>query len=404
MSKTQKRLLIAALAVLCAVYLGYHIGKNFKKDVSLFTVRPYTAEDTAVFTGYILREETVLYAHTVPGMCRYRYYDGEKVGANKVVADVYQYANDALKDKVASYRKQIEILRRSSSLGRLSEEEISERIDRLSFTISEKNASGDTAAAGALGDELLVLMAKRDLLISGKTNYDAEITVLEAELSSLLLSLGTPIGTVSTPRSGYFYAGTDGYESILRAELAKGLTLSGFDALISTPPSVSSGAVGTLLTSSEWYYATKTSAQSAEGFTVGKTYECLFIDNGYSETIPMKLVSREVGESEALLVFFSASLPRDFDITRCQRMEAARAEYTGYRVPAETVRVKNGVTCVYVFKEGSAYLREIEILWEQNGYFIVSDKPGETSVFPPLKLNDLIILGEKDLSEGKFMQ
>ena len=45
-----------------------------------------------------------------------------------------------------------------------------------------------------------------------------------------------------------------------------------------------------------------------------------------------------------------------------------------------------------------------EAVLEQNGYFIVSDKPGETSVFPPLKLNDLIILGEKDLSEGKFMQ
>ncbi len=404
MEKKHKRLLIILLALMAAVYFGYHIVKSMEKDISLFTVRPYEASDTAVFTGYIFREENVLYSRTAPGMCRYRYYDGEKVGANEVVADVYRYTNDTLKEKTEEYRKQIEILRRSSSLGRLTEQEITARIDRLSFTISEKNAAGDTAAASALSDELLVLMAKKDLLLSGRSNYDAEIAVLETELAALLSSLSAPAETVAISRSGYFYAECDGYESIFRAELARNITMEEFESLIRTTPDATSNAIGTLLTNTEWYYVTKTERRTADGFVLGASYDCLFIDNGYSETIPMKLVSRELTEDSALLVFFCSSLPRDFDITRCQRMETSRASYTGYRVPAETVRVVDGVTCVYVFKEGCARLREIEILWEQNGYFIVSDNYTSVSAYPALDLNDLIILGEKNLYEGKFMQ
>lgn len=404
MSKFKKRILIVSLALLTAVYLGYHVVKNFQKDISLFAVRPYVARDSVVFTGYIFREESVLYSTTVPGMCRYRCYDGERVGKNSAIADVYRHANDTLKSKAAEYRKQIEILRRSSSLGKLSEDDIDQRIERLSFTISEKNAAGDTAAASALSDELLVLMAKKDLLLSGKANYEMEIKLLEAELLSLLSALSAPAEIVSTPHSGCFYASCDGYESIFLPDLAANMTIAEFDELLSVPSTPSPNAVGTLLTSAEWYYVTKTDSDLAAGFALGTTYSCLFIDNGYSETIPMKLVSRDIGNGEALLVFFSSYLPRDFDITRCQRVEIDRAQYGGYRIPTEPVRVVNGVTCVYVFKEGSAYLREIDILWEQNGYFIVSDQKKTGTVFPALDINDLIIIGEQELYDGKIMQ
>ena len=57
-------------------------------------------------------------------------------------------------------------------------EDVQTKIDYLSYEIAEKNAAGDTAAASALSDELLVLMAKKDLLTSGKNDYDEEIDLL----------------------------------------------------------------------------------------------------------------------------------------------------------------------------------------------------------------------------------
>jgi hypothetical protein len=268
---------------------------------------------------------------------------------------------------------------------------------------AEKNAAGDTTAADALSDELLVLMAKRDLLTSGKSNYEAEIVMLENELARIVSALGAPSEYITTPQSGYFYSETDGYEAILTAERAKNMTLKEFDAIISEPPIYTTNAVGTLVTSAKWYFATKTTEENAEGFITGVIYNCLFIDNGYQETIPLKLVSKETENGDALLIFHSSSLPRDFDITRCQRMEAIKSEYTGLRIPTEVVRVKDGVTYVYILKEGVAREREINILWEQNGYFIISETFEGLSERGNLSLNDLIILDESDLYDGKFI-
>jgi hypothetical protein len=400
--KLYKRIIAVALGLLAAVYLGYHIINNLRASVTLFTVRPYTARDSATFTGYIFREETVLTSRT-SGLCHYPYYNGEKVGAEKIVANVYRYGGANVEDAIADYKKQIEILRRSEALGRLTIEEVGKRIDRLTFIIAEKNAAGDTTAADALSDELLVLMAKRDLLTSGKSNYEAEIVMLENELARIVSALGAPSEYITTPRSGYFYSETDGYEAILTTERAKNMTLKEFDTIISESPIYITNAVGTLVTSAKWYFATKTTEENAEGFITGVIYNCLFIDNGYQETIPLKLVSKETENGDALLIFHSSSLPRDFDITRCQRMEAIKSEYTGLRIPTDVVRVKDGVTYVYILKEGVAREREINILWEQNGYFIISETFEGLSERGNLSLNDLIILDESDLYDGKFI-
>ncbi len=396
------RLVTVSLVLLAVIYLGYHLFDNLRTDASLFTVRPYTARDSATFTGYLFREETVLTSRT-SGMYRYHYYNGEKVGADKTVADVYRAGSADTEALMADYKKQIEILRRSESLGRLTLDEVEKKIERLTYAIAEKNAAGETAAAGTLSDELLVLMAKKDLLKSGKTNYAPEIVLLENELNRVISSLGRPSESVTVSQSGYFYSETDGFEHIFTSDIAKDITLASFDALLTEQPQYETNAVGTLLTSAKWYYVTKTTAADATGFVTGTVYDCLFIDNGYSETIPMKLVSRETNGDDALLVFFSSGLPRDFDITRCQRMEAVKAAYTGLRIPTEVVRVRDGVTYVYILKEGSASMREVEILWEQNGYFIVSERFESNSDLPHLSLNDLIILDESGLYEGKFI-
>lgn len=400
--KIYKRILAAVLCLLATVYLGYHILNNLRSDVTLFTVRPYTAKDTASFTGYIFREETVLTSRT-SGLCHYLYYNGEKVGADKTVANIYRYGGENVEEAIHDHKKQIEILRRSESLGRLTIDEVEKRISSLSFAIAEKNTAGDTASANALSDELLVLMAKKDLLTSGKSNYEAEIILLENELSRIVSSLGAPAEYITTQKSGYFYSETDGYETIFTSERAKNLTLAEFDLLTNQTPIYTTNAVGTLLTSSKWYYITKSSAENAEGFITGVTYDCLFIDNGYQEKIPMKLISKETDGNQTLLTFYASSLPRDFDITRCQRMEAVKAEYTGLRIPTDIVRVKDGVTYVYTLKEGIAKEKEINILWEQNGYFIVSEAFEGLSSRGNLALNDLVILDESNLYDGKFI-
>lgn len=395
-----KKILTVSLCLLVAIYLIYHIARGFRPSAEFFSVRPYTAYDSQIFTGYIFREETVLTSETA-GTCNYHYYEGEKVPANRVVADVYTLGNPTVYAQIADIKKQIEIFRASMSLGKLTVSEVNRNIELMSYEIIQKNASGDTAAANALSDKLLVLMAKKDLLVSGKKDYEAEIAELENKKAELVSSLGIPSESIMTSTSGYFYSDTDGYEEIFSTATAKTLTLETFDLLSMTAPANTSNVVGTLVTSAQWYYATKVTEEEADGFLVGTVYDCSFLDNGYTETIPMKLVSKETQSAQTLLVFYSSSMPRDFDITRVQRMQATRGTYEGFRIPTEVVRAEKGTTYVYIFHEGYAIRKEVIILWEQNGYYIVSSDNQNNSNM--LELNDLIIINDTDLYTNKFI-
>ncbi|MBE6664871.1 MAG: hypothetical protein E7603_01440 [Ruminococcaceae bacterium] len=395
-----KKILTVSLCLLAAVYLIYHIARGLRPEAEFFAVRPYTAYDSQIFTGYIFREETVLTSRTA-GSRNYHYYDGEKVPANRSVADIYTFENKAVSAKIADIKKQIEIFRSAMSLGKLTVSEVNQKIELVSYEIIQKNAAGDTAAANTLSDKLLVLMAKKELLTSGKSNYDAEIANLESQKNSLVASLGTPAESILTSTSGYFYSHTDGYEEIFTTAAAKLLTVENFDLLSMTAPANKTNAIGTLVTSAQWYYAAKVPEENADGFLVGTVYDCLFLDNGYTETIPMKLISKETASGQTLLVYYSSSMPRDFDTTRVQRMQATRGTYEGFRIPTEVVRAEKGKTFVYIFNEGTAKRREVVILWEQNGYYIVS--ANEKADGNMLALNDLIIINDTDLYENKFI-
>lgn len=395
-----KRIPVIALCLLAAIYLIYHLANGLRKDAQFYSVRPYTASDSQVFTGYIFKDESLLVSQAV-GTCNYHYYNGEKIPANRVVADVYGSVSQTTSHQINEIKKQIEILRASMSLGKLTVSEVNRKIELVSYQITQKNAAGDTAAANALSDELLVLMAKKDLLVSDKDDYGPEIAVLENQKEALVASLGTPLESVTAPGSGYFYSETDGYEEIFTADAARDLTLESFDRLTKTAPNKAANVVGSLVSSSQWYYATKVSESEAEGFLVGTVYECQFPDNSHTEAISMKLVSKETDSSQTLLVFYSSSLPRSFDTTRTQRMQATRNAYSGFRIPAEVVRADGETTYVYVFYEGVAEKREVVILWEQNGYYIVSAEAGGNGNM--LKLNDLIILNDTKLYENKFI-
>ena len=394
-----KKLLPLSLCLLAAVYLIYHLTSDLRSNAQFYAVRSYTANDSQIFTGYIFKDE-ILLTSSASGMRNYHYYDGEKVAANRIVADVYGSENQFISQKISDIKKQIEILRASMSLGKLTLTEVNRKIELVSYEITQKNAAGDTAAENALKDDLLVLMAKKDLLSSGKDDYNQEIAALENEKGILVSSLGTPLESIGTPVSGYFYSETDGYEEVFTAQNAKNLTIALYDQLTDTPAAPGNNVVGTLVTNSQWYYATKVSENEAEGFLVGTTYECSFPDNSHTEAIYMKLISKETSASQTLLVFYSSSLPRSFDTTRTQRMQASRGSYTGFRIPSEVVRAENGTTFVYVFHEGVAEKRKVKLLWEQNGYYIVSSEINEPGW---LKLNDLIILNDTKLYPNKFI-
>lgn len=399
-SKQKKIIARALLCLLFLVYLIYHIASSFSPKTQLFTVTRVTEPHTLNVTGYIFRDETLIYSGS-GGICTYTRENGEKVAVNSVIANSYFIENSEIEKKLTELDYKIEVL--ENSIVSESEEltAVDSRIANIRAEIVQKTACGNTAFVQNAEKELLVLLHQRALIEKNNSNYNAKLTELRAEQTMMVASLAAVSSTVTTAESGYFYSFTDGYENIFTAQAAKELTIETFDLLTKTSPAVTYSASGKIATSFKWYFVCKTTTEASEEITADKYYNITFTDNSHDSSLELfaekKLIDHNTGE--AVLVFSCTSVPKDFDFSRVQRAEIAFSETSGLRVPSAQIRVIDGKTCVYIMRKGVCRIREVDIIFEKDGYCIVSEtqKSGYISAY------DRIVLGDNDLYDGKVI-
>ena len=77
---------------------------------------------------------------------------------------------------------------------------------------------------------------------------------------------------------------------------------------------------------------------------------------------------------------------------------------TGFRVPASAVCEHGGNSGVYIIKDGMASFRKIVILYEGDGYYIVSaEHSNSDNYYIYLESNDNIIVDCTNMYEGKVI-
>ena len=399
--KTTKIIVTAGISLLLAIYIAVHIISGFLPETQLYVVKTEEFDDTEVFSGYIFRDDRVISAGS-EGSVELFYSNGDKIPAGATVAAVYSVQNDEVTDRINAINREIKLLEKSAVSATVSAAEIDAQIEAMRLLISEKTSDGELAWVSVHGDELTVLLNKRELLSRGETNYDEKIRELKAERSGLRSLLGRKTSVVSE-ESGYFYSYCDGYEGMLTTDAALGVTINNYDEVTGVTPINYMIAAGTLVTDYHWYFVCKTDLASSEGYLLNTEYEAKFIGNSCGDAVTLKLEYKSVDyqTGDVVLRFSSTNLPTDFDMTRTQKAKLLREKHSGLCVPVECVRVMNGHTCVYIFKKGIARLREVNILWERDGMYLVEG--GTSDGYVPLRENDLVITNDGDLYEGKVV-
>lgn len=404
----------AIIAVSIVAYVFLQLMLNVGTMIETETAAYASISDRAELTAFLFRDEKAIPSGAEGTDC-VLVEEGEKVRKGQDVAVTYSDPADVeAQNRIGEIDKRLEVLRKSSLPNGALTTNISvldSQIAELTLALLRRIDDGALDRALREKEELLILLNRRQSAIK-ENSYAAEISALTAEKKELERSLTGENYRVVAPESGYYYSAVDGYENAFTVAALESLTGDDFDRLSDSVPdeNVLNGSSGKIVTDSTWYIALALDKRTAESYRSGANYPITFQYSG--GTVLNMTLERRINRTDrdmTILVFSTKTLPESFDYSRSQTVELTRASYEGLRISTKALRVRDGVTGVYVVTGSRVTFKETEVIYTYGGHCICSipadpDYPKENDIAysskKRLSLHDTVITEGNDIYDG----
>jgi len=388
-------ILLAAIAA----YFGYNVVSSLYAPLMTATVTPYEAGAGYYASGFVVREEELLYSQY--GTTVLNCAEGAHVAANDTVATGYRSEDAKTRQtRIDELSGQIEQLQYAWSA-------VSSVYDQAALDadiagdlaqLSRYLALRDMNSVSDLSPELKGLILRRTGSDSDSGSLQARISTLQAELETLEAQSAGDTSAILAGKAGTFSAAVDGYESVLTPERLMEMTVAKFESV--QPDETDANAIGRLVTSATWYYACVVPASELSGVEEGDRATLTFARDYYQ---PVTMRVARLGGNEAgsrLLVLSSDRALQNVTLLRQQSAEIVFTSYSGLRVPKSAVRVENGQTGVYILEGTLAKWKPITILHDTGESYVVTLDTSSTNNLWP---GDELIINAKNLYDGKVV-
>ena len=388
-------ILLAAIAA----YFGYNVVSSLYAPLMTATVTPYEAGAGYYASGFVVREEELLYSQY--GTTVLNCAEGAHVAANDTVATGYRSEDAKTRQtRIDELSGQIEQLQYAWSA-------VSSVYDQAALDadiagdlaqLSRYLALRDMNSVSDLSPELKGLILRRTGSDSDSGSLQARISTLQAELETLEAQSAGDTSAILAGKAGTFSAAVDGYESVLTPERLMEMTVAEFESV--QPDETDANAIGRLVTSATWYYACVVPASELSGVEEGDRATLTFARDYYQ---PVSMRVARLGGNEAgsrLLVLSSDRALQNVTLLRQQSAEIVFTSYSGLRVPKSAVRVENGQTGVYILEGTLAKWKPITILHDTGESYVVTLDTSSTNNLWP---GDELIINAKNLYDGKVV-
>ena len=388
-------ILLAAIAA----YFGYNVVSSLYAPLMTATVTPYEAGAGYYASGFVVREEELLYSQY--GTTVLNCAEGAHVAANDTVATGYRSEDAKTRQtRIDELSGQIEQLQYAWSA-------VSSVYDQAALDadiagdlaqLSRYLALRDMNSVSDLSPELKGLILRRTGSDSDSGSLQARISALQAELETLEAQSAGDTSAILAGKAGTFSAAVDGYESVLTPERLMEMTVAEFESV--QPDETDANAIGRLVTSATWYYACVVPASELSGVEEGDRATLTFARDYYQ---PVTMRVARLGGNEAgsrLLVLSSDRALQNVTLLRQQSAEIVFTSYSGLRVPKSAVRVENGQTGVYILEGTLAKWKPITILHDTGESYVVTLDTSSTNNLWP---GDELIINAKNLYDGKVV-
>lgn len=403
-------LILTLLVIMVALYAAVQIAGQLNTPYRVMRAYYYEADDETAFSGYVVRQETVLPSQE-GGVLDLNRSEGERVGKGQRLATVYADSSavdrETELDTLYAQRDQLDFALEQSS-GATVAVKLDSSIQSGIFSMLTNLNSRQYSALEQDVSSVEALVIKRDYSAGGA---DAEALQTQRDevqqrIDTLEAQQERNARAVSAPVSGIFSAVVDGYETVLTPAALETMTprqLAGVQA----DGSVSSN-VGKLITGGTWYYAANMDEQTAAAYKVGSTVTLRFVKE-LSRDLTMTVYRVSDSEDGQKLVVFSCDeYLSEVTLLRRQTANVIHASYSGIRVPTEALRVEDGVTGVYCLVGMQAVFKPVDVVYQGDKYYLVepaklADDTENTSS-SRLREGDSVLITAMELYDGKVLE
>lgn len=172
---------------------------------------------------------------------------------------------------------------------------------------------------------------------------------------------------------------------------------------MSESPSGSTAGIGKVVGDYEWYLAcvlpVEQAAQLKEGTEL--TVRLPFVVN---QAIPVRVAATNKSkEGQVAVIFESSQMSKELSSIRIEEVQIQMKEYEGLRVPDSAMQFNDRQEAgVYVRVGNALVFKRVNVLYHnENDRYSICEQTNEDGY---LKLYDNIVVGGKDLYDGKIIR
>ena len=393
------------IVMLLVALIAYAVAAAFsslKETTATVTAIAYEVGDGFQATGFVVRDEQVLYAPE--GINVLLCGEGERVAKGQPLAATFADAGAQQTqlriDELEQELERIDAVLASAPDVR-STASLDTRLQETLLRFTAMTARGDLADADAGGLKTVVL--SRFLDEAGRAELRGESQSMREELAALRASLAGAVTQSAAAQAGFFSGSADGYERLLSRRGVQSMTVRDYDALLQERPEAPARAIGRLITSPEWYYLCQVRQEDLKDLRVG---DWLTVEFAFDVYEPLRMKVERLSDALEGRQVLTLSCSDHMELAarlRTQQADVILHTYSGIRVPKQALYYVNdtGESGVYVLEGAVARWKPVEILYEAQEYYLVREDRSSTS---KLWAGDEVLLTGQELTDGKVVE
>lgn len=419
--KPIKMATLIIVLVFC-VYLAAACFVGLRSNLSTTVAMKGSVQEDTRVSGYVFRTQSVINAPW-DGHFECLVSEGERVKEGQIIGYIYHTAPDsAVMDKIKKTHRLIRLNGASEDVEYIAggtgvtEKKISE----LSRDLSDDRQKCDLSSVQDKKEEINVLIKRKqavdtplvtDADKTENTETEAEspgeVERLRSELAALERQAGESV-KITAGVGGVFCSHVDGLEDELAYENADTVVPSKISELdktnLLTEQTVIAGQpLCKIVNNYTWKYAAVLSEKEAEVLQVGQNIQMKFYDlasGSIKGTISR--ISEIEGGKRAVVISTNRYVDGIYSTSRVSA-DIVTVDSSGIKLPAGCLRVKDGVTGVYVIRLDTARFVPVNLIYRNDEWAIVSAAEPELGGYK-LQIYDEVIVECRNLEDGKIVR